>query len=209
MARSDITVEGGDVKFIGVFNKYTPTLGTVTVTKDVFGPDCHSQVADPTQFPVKLQRLNLDLPSVLDILDLGGLFNGLDLTNIANILSTVDLSKLLNVSLDWVDVGDPKTVAEGQNAVWEGVEVDHIYRVVETHVPGYEQICGMLPFYFAPDKENLTAPVNKQVNIVNIQKLVFVKVTKNVLDVDGSDICDNEAFWVKLEGGPTPTFPSL
>ena len=58
--KKDITVEGGDVKFIGVFNKYTPTLGTVTVTKDVFGPDCHSQVADPTQFPVKLQRLNLD-----------------------------------------------------------------------------------------------------------------------------------------------------
>jgi hypothetical protein len=201
----EITVEGGDITPLIIANKYTPQVGTVTVTKDVVRPDKCTQVSDPKEFSVKLQRLELTLPDILGSLNLGNLTNIANLSDLMNILDLTQLTNLSNL-IGWVDVGTPQNVSEGNPVTFSGVEKDHIYRVVETQVPGYLQICGMIPFYFAPDD------TNEQIDIINMQEPIIVKVSKNIIAPDGSDVSDCHPFWVKLESedvGGSGTFPHL
>jgi len=196
---SKITVEGDDIVPLIIANQYTPDYRNVTVTKDVVAPD-GSPASDPKEFNVKLQRLSLTLPNILNMLDLSNVGN---VTNLSDLMSILDLTQLTNLSnlVGWEDVGAPQDVAEGNPVTFMDVEKDHIYRVVETQVPGYMQMCGMLPFYLEPDETT-----DKQIDIVNRQEMIIIKVVKNVIGSDDSDVSDNHEFFVKLDGKCLPLY---
>ena len=194
----EITVEGDTISPLIIANKYTPQYGTVTVTKDVVSPD-GSEASDPKEFNVQLQRLSLTLPNILDMLDLSGVGDVENLSDLMDILDLTGLEDLSNL-IGWEDVGTPQNVSEDHPVTFEGVEKDHIYRVVETQVTGYMQMSGILPFCFDPEN------TNEQVEIVNRQEMIIIKVVKDVVAPDGSPANDCHEFWVKLDGRCIPLY---
>jgi hypothetical protein len=105
---------------------------------------------------------------------------------------SVVLQKAPNWWGPWTTVDSDSIFGEGDNAVFT-VDRGYWYRAVEGSDPDYIQGLNDGPVWLGYCDEN------KDITIKNHQRWALIKVNKEVVNHDGSDVDDNHRFFVKLE----------